>query len=82
MWRACIMGNFEAQDPTQSVWTARAETSPPFVALMLSHLRDWAISKHDVKGAFLAAPILDGELGIIIPSALWIQWGLVKPNVL
>ena len=55
--RACIMGNLQPHDPTQAIWTAQAEPSSLFVALKLSRTRSWTISKHDVKGAFLTAPI-------------------------
>ena len=76
------MGNMEHLDATAQVWTAQAETSSFFTAVKLAQLRGWKISKHDVKTAFLNAPIPKDELVVIMPPPTWIKWRLVEPDVL
>ena len=80
--RACVCGNFAAVDPTQQSWTAQAEPSSLFASLKLGRVNRWAISKHDVKGAFLNASIPDGRIVIVKPPEQWVRWGLVKDDVL
>ena len=80
--RACVCGNIEEVDPTQQSWTAQAEPSSLFGVLKLGRMRRWAISKHDVKGAFLNAKIPDGKLVIVSPPPIWVKWGLVPPGTL
>ena len=80
--RACIMGNLEQLDAAAQVWTAQAETASFFTALKLSQLRGWKVSKHDVKTAFLNAPVPEDELVVLQPPKIWIEWGLVPANVL
>ena len=79
--RACVCGNFAETDPTLQSWTAQAEPSSLLAALKLGRMRDWAVSKHDVKGAFLNAKIPDGKIVIAQPPAQVVKWGLVKPGV-
>ena len=78
--RACVCGNFASVDPTQQSWTAQAKPSSMLAALKLGCSREWMISKHDVKGAFLNARIPGGKIGIVAPPVQWVRWGLVKPG--
>ena len=55
--RSCIAGNFQQIDPAAQCWTAQAEPSSIFAAAKIAAVRKWEVSKLDVKGAFLNAPI-------------------------
>ena len=44
-------------------------------------MRGWQVSKLDVKGAFLNAPLPDGELILVEPPKQWKDWGIVGKNV-
>eukprot|EP00974_Lingulodinium_polyedra_P102390 9914648-Lingulodinium_polyedra.AAC.1 len=48
--RAVVCGNLERHDPTQTVWTAQAETSSLVAALRLAALRGWDVGAVDVSG--------------------------------
>ena len=50
-----------------------------FAGLKVACLRKWAVSKHDVKGAFLNAWI--HKLVIVSPPAQWVKWGIVPAGV-
>ena len=39
------------------------------------------VSKLDVKGAFLNAPLPEGELILVQPPAQWVAWGIVPKGV-
>ena len=78
--RACVCGNFADVDPTTRSWTAQAEPSSLLSALKFGRTKRWAISKHDVKGAFLNAKIPDGKLVIVTPPKQWVDWGIVPPG--
>ena len=67
--RSCIAGNFQQLDPSAQRWTAQAEPSSIFTAAKLSAMRGWMVSKLDVKGAFLNAPLPEGELILVQPPA-------------
>ena len=79
--RSCIAGNFQALDPTAQRWTAQAEPGSIFVAAKVAAMRSWKVSKHDVKGAFLNAPLPEGELILIQPPSQWVKWGIVQEGV-
>ncbi len=79
--RTVIAGNFQDLDPTAQRWTAQAEPGTIFMAAKLAALRGWKISKVDVKGAFLNAPIPPGELVLVQPPGQWVKWGIVKEHV-
>ena len=78
--RACVCGNFAEVDPTQQSWTAQAEPSSLLASLKKGRNHRWAISKHDVKGAFLNAVIPEGRIVVVRPPEQWVKWGLVKPD--
>ncbi|MEC9354534.1 MAG: reverse transcriptase domain-containing protein, partial [Candidatus Thermoplasmatota archaeon] len=80
--RACVCGNFAEADPTQQSWTAQAEPSSLLGGLKLGRKRDWTVSKHDVKGAFLNAKMPDCKVVIVSPPELWVRWGLVPEGML
>ena len=65
--RACVCGNFSQVDPTEQSWTAQAEPSSLMASLKLGRKKDWTISKHDVKGAFLNAKVPEGKVIIVSP---------------
>ena len=73
--RSCIAGNFQEFDPTAQRWTAQAEPSSIFVAAKIAAIRHWMVSKLDVKGAFLNAPIPEDQLILVQPPAQWVAWG-------
>ena len=79
--RSCIAGNFQELDPAAQRWTAQAEPSSIFAAAKLAALRKWLVSKLDVKGAFLNAPLPKDELILVQPPAQWVAWGIVPTNV-
>ena len=79
--RSCIAGNFQQLDPTAQRWTAQAEPSSILAAAKLAAMRGWVISKLDVKGAFLNAPIPAEELILVQPPAQWVTWGIVDKDV-
>ena len=51
--RAVVCGNFERNDPTQTLWTAQAETSSLLAGLRMGLLRGWDFGTLDVSGAFM-----------------------------
>ena len=65
--RACVCGNFSQVDPTEQSWTAQAEPSSLMASLKLGRKKNWTISKHDVKGAFLNAKVPEGKVIIVSP---------------
>ena len=79
--RSCIAGNFQKFDPAAQRWTAQAEPGSIFVAAKMAAMRGWLVSKLDVKGAFLNAPLPDGELILVEPPKQWKDWGIVRPHV-
>ena len=79
--RSCIAGNFQELDPAAQRWTAQAEPSSIFAAAKTASLRGWKISKLDVKGAFLNAPLPEDELILVQPPAQWVAWGIVGKDV-
>jgi hypothetical protein len=79
--RSCIAGNFQEFDPLAQRWTAQAEPSSIFIAAKLAAVRMWTVSKLDVKGAFLNAPIPENELILVQPPKQWADWGIVEPHV-
>ena len=79
--RSCIAGNFQQLDPAAQRWTAQAEPSSIFAAAKLAAMRGWRVSKLDVKGAFLNAPLPEGELILVQPPAQWVTWGIVPKGV-
>ena len=79
--RSCIAGNFQKFDPAAQRWTAQAEPSSIFISAKMAALRGWEVSKLDVKGAFLNAPLPDGELILVEPPKQWKYWGIVGRNV-
>ena len=79
--RSCIAGNLQQLDPAAQRWTAQAEPSSIFTAAKLAAVRKWTVSKLDVKGAFLNAPIPEGELILVQPPKQWVDWGIVGKNV-
>ena len=79
--RSCIAGSFQQLDPAAQRWTAQAEPSSIFTAAKLSAMRGWMVSKLDVKGAFLNAPLPEGELILVQPPAQWVAWGIVPKGV-
>ena len=78
--RSCIAGNLQHLDPAAQRWTAQAEPSSIFTAAKLAAVRGWKVSKLDVRGAFLNAPIPDDELILVQPPAQWVAWGIVEKN--
>ena len=80
--RTCIAGNQQVLDPTAQRWTAQAEPSSVFLAAKMAAMRRWKISKLDVKGAFLNAPLSDDELILVQPPTQWVQWGIVEPGTI
>ena len=44
-----------------------------FAAAKMAALRGWLVSKLDVKGAFLNAPLPEGELILVQPPAQWVK---------
>ena len=80
--RACVCGNFSQVDPTEQSWTAQAEPSSLMASLKLGRKKNWTISKHDVKGAFLNAKVPEGKVIIVSPPPQWVAWGLVDKGVL
>ena len=78
--RSCIAGNFQRLDPAAQRWTAQAEPSSIFVAAKMAAMRRWEVSKLDVKGAFLNAPIPPDELILVEPPKQWKDWGIVGRN--
>ena len=79
--RSCIAGNFQHLDPAAQRWTAQAEPSSICAAAKLAAVRGWTVSKLDVKGAFLNAPLPPGELILVQPPAQWVAWGIVPKGV-
>ena len=79
--RSCIAGNFQKFDPAAQRWTAQAEPGSIFAAAKMAAMRGWEVSKLDVKGAFLNAPLPDGELILVEPPKQWKDWGIVGKNV-
>ena len=65
--RACVAGNFEAQDPTSNHWTAQAEPGTLTIGLKLARDFGWEVSKHIVSGAFLNAHV--DELVVVRPHS-------------
>merc|ERR1712240_621720 len=78
--RAVVCGNFATKDPSEQVWTAQAETASVMCSLRLATLRGWEISKIDVKGAFMYAP-LPSEMHVVVraPNS-WTRLGLIPPG--
>ena len=79
--RSCIAGNFQHLDPSAQRWTAQAEPSSIFAAAKMAAMRGWKITKHDVKGAFLNAPLPPDELILVAPPSQWQAWGIVGQGV-
>ncbi len=75
--RSCIAGNFQQFDATAQRWTAQAEPSSIFISAKMAAVRHWTISKLDVKGAFLNAPIPESQIILVNPPGLWVEWGIV-----
>ena len=65
--RSCIAGNFQQLDPAAQRWTAQAELWSKFTAAKLAAVRKWVVSKLDVNGTFLNAPIPENELILVQP---------------
>ena len=80
--RTVVAGNHQAKDPTEQTWTAQAEPSTILITTKLALMKGWSLSKHDVKGAFLEAPIPDGQIIVVQPPAQWVRWDIVKPGTL
>ena len=80
--RGCVCGNFQQKSPTEQVWTAQAETSSVMCGLRYAQLKQWKVSKLDVKGAFMYAPLPDGELIVVRPPQLWIDLQLIPADTL
>ena len=80
--RGCICGNFQQKDPTEQLWTAQADTASVMAALRLSQLECWDVSKLDIKGAFMYAPLPDEMLIVVQPPAVWVRMGLVEAGTL
>ena len=80
--RSVIAGNHQVKDPSEQTWTAQADPSTIITTTKLALLRGWSLSKHDVKGAFLEAPIPSDELVIVRPPDLWVRWQIVQPGTL
>ena len=78
--RAVVCGNFATKDPTEQVWTAQAETASVMCALRLSVLRGWQVSKVDVKGAFMYAPLPQDTHVVVRAPQSWAKLGIVRPN--
>merc|ERR1712219_86143 len=76
--RAVVCGNFATRDPTEQVWTAQAETASVMCALRLAILRDWEVSKVDVKGAFMYAPLPDDMHVVVRAPQSWSKLGIVR----
>ena len=72
--RGVICGNFQEKDPTEQLWTAQADTASVMAALRLSQLEDWDVSKLDIKGAFMYAPLPDDLLVVVRPPPVWERW--------
>ena len=70
--RSCIAGNFQQLDPAAQRWTVQAEPSSIFTAAKLAAVRKWVVSKLDVKGAFLNAPLQGntGSIGALLEKKL------------
>ena len=47
----------------------------------MAAMRGWEVSKLDVKGAFLNAPIPQDELILVEPPKQWKDWGIVGKHV-
>ena len=78
--RAVVCGNLERQDPTQTVWTAQAETSSLVGALRLGARRGWTVGAVDVSGAFMYAPLPKGHLVVVRPPRAFVEAGLAGPD--
>ena len=78
--RAVVCGNLEKSDPTQTLWTAQAETSQLIAALRLSQLRDWEVGVVDVSGAFMYAPLPEHHHVVVRPPRAFVDVGLASPT--
>ena len=78
--RAVVCGNFAPHDPTAQVWTAQAETASVMASLRLAAIRSWEISKIDVKGAFMYAPLPQNMHVVVRAPGSWSKLGLVPPG--
>ena len=67
-------------DPTQTFWTAQAETSSLIAALRLSQLRDWEVGAVDVSGAFMYAPLPEHHHVVVRPPRAFVDAGLASPT--
>ena len=47
----------------------------------MAAMRGWQVSKLDVKGAFLNAPLPEKELILVEPPKQWKDWGIVGKDV-
>ena len=80
--RGCVCGNFQQRNPTEQVWIAQAETSSVMAGLRYAQLRKWQVSKLDVKGACMYAPLPDELLIVVRPPKIWETLGLVPAGTL
>ena len=80
--RAVVCGNFATRDPTEQVWTAQAETASVMCSLRLAVLRGWEVSKIDVKGAFMYAPLPPETHVVVRPPNSWCRLGIVPHGTL
>ena len=58
-----------------------SRTELHFPCCKMAAMRGWEVSKLDVKGAFLNAPLPDGELILVEPPKQWKDWGIVGQHV-
>ena len=72
----------QKHSPTEQVWTAQAETSSVMSGLRYSQLQKWKVSKLDVKGAFMYAPLPEDLLVVVRPPQIWVQLGVIPADTL